>query len=148
MSEKNSKQRINSDSVVRFMLNNKALLILFLLMICAHILTGNSLRWGDGLFFTVNNVSSVARQIVAFTMLGIGFTIVLASGCVDLSVGHMLSFVGVAYAMMSKEMPLFFAIVCALAIGGACGLFNGLISEKLNLVPFIVTLATAQAFRG
>jgi ribose/xylose/arabinose/galactoside ABC-type transport system permease subunit len=134
-------RRLNSDALIRFILNNKALLILILLMILSSTLTG-------GIFFTGSNLSSVSRQVVAFTMLGIGFTVILASGCVDLSVGHMLSFVGVAYALLSKEMPLPFAIILALVLGGLCGLFNGIISEKLKLTSFIVTLATAQVFRG
>ena len=141
MAKQNVKGRFSSDSVIRLVLNNKALLILIVLMIVSQILT-------RGLFFTEANLSSVSRQIVAFTMLGIGFTVVLASGSVDLSVGHMLSFTGVAYAMMSKEMPLFAVILLTLGLGALCGLFNGLIAEKLHLVPFIVTLATAQMFRG
>jgi Ribose/xylose/arabinose/galactoside ABC-type transport systems, permease components len=141
MIKKKDKLRIDSDTIVRVVLNNKALLILISLMILAQIFT-------KGVFFSEANLSSVSRQIVAFTMLGIGFTVVLASGCVDLSVGHMLSFVGVAYALMSKEMPLGMAIILSLALGAMSGFLNGLISEKLRLVPFIVTLATAQIFRG
>ena len=133
--------RLNSDTVVRLILNNKALLILIVLVIVAQAIT-------KGLFLTPDNLSSVSRQIVAFTLLGIGFTVVLASGGVDLSVGHMLSFVGVAYALLSKEMPLPFAIALALVLGALCGFANGVISEKLRLVPFIVTLAMAQVFRG
>jgi len=133
--------RFNSDTVIRFVLNNKALLILFVLVVTSQLLT-------KGLFFSEANLSSVTRQIVSFTMLGIGFTVVLASGVVDLSVGHMLSFVGVAYALMSKQLPLPIAIVLALGLGALCGLFNGMISEKLRLVPFIVTLAMAQVYRG
>ena len=138
---KNNDAVRNSDAVIRLLLNNKALLILIVLIIASQILT-------QGLFLSEANLSSVTRQIVAFTMLGIGFTVVLASGCVDLSVGHMLSFIGVAYAIMSKQLSLPVTILLALVLGALCGLLNGVISEKLKLVPFIVTLATAQVFRG
>lgn len=132
---------ITKDALIRFVLNNKALLILIVLVIVSTLLT-------DGIFLSVMNLSSVTRQIVTIAMLGIGFTVVLASGGVDLSVGHMLSFTGIAYALLSKAMPLPFAIILVILLGIVCGLFNGLISEKLKLAPFIVTLATAQIFRG
>lgn len=123
------------------LLNNKALLILIVLMIVATAAT-------NGLFFTYRNLSSVARQIAVSVLIGLGFTVVLASGGVDLSVGHMLSFVGVVYAIASLHMPLPVAIVCAILVGALCGLLNGSVSECLHLPPFIVTLATAQIFKG
>jgi ribose/xylose/arabinose/galactoside ABC-type transport system permease subunit len=139
---RDSTNSATKDAVIRIILNNKALLILILLMVISQVLT-------DGLFLTTNNISSVSRQVVSSTMLGIGFTVVLASGGVDLSVGHMLSFVGMTYAISLREgAPLFLSIVLALLLGAVSGLLNGLISEKLKLVPFIVTLATAQVFRG
>ena len=146
-----------SDAVIRSVLNNKALLILLVLIIVSVFLT-------SGLFISPTNLASVSRQIVTIAMLGIGFTVVLASGSVDLSVGHMLSFTGVCYAMIlttagksfasimssgaAEALSLLVAIVLTMLIGAGSGLVNGLISEKLKLAPFIVTLATAQIFRG
>lgn len=130
-----------TDNFVTILLNNKALLILLLLMGVSQAIT-------QGLFFSYNNLSSIARQIAVSAMLGIGFTVVLAAGGVDLSVGHMLSFVGVVYAIFSLHMPLFLAVVLAIIVGALCGMVNGTISVKLNLPPFIVTLAMAQVYRG
>lgn len=135
------RSRVIADIITRFVLNNKALFILGVLMVTSQIVT-------KGLFLSPQNLSSVTRQIVASAMLGIGFTVVLASGGVDLSVGHMLSFTGVVYAISSLNIPLILAIIVTIAVGAASGMFNGLISEKLKLPPFIVTLATAQIFRG
>lgn len=129
------------DNWVALLLNNKALLILILLMIVSQILTG-------GLFLSYNNISSIVRQIAVSAMLGIGFTVVLAAGGVDLSVGHMLSFVGVVYAIFTLHMPLPLALLLAIVVGALCGLLNGTISVKLKLPPFIVTLAMAQVYRG
>lgn len=135
------KKPMNKDNLVTILLNNKALLILVILMIFSQIVTG-------GLFFSYHNLSSISRQIAVSAMLGIGFTVVLAAGGVDLSVGHMLSFVGVAYAIFTLHMPLPIAIILAILVGALCGLANGAISEKLKLAPFIVTLAMAQVYRG
>lgn len=137
MNKKNSL----GDRLLGFVLNNKALLILIVLMIVAQIASG-------GLFFTYFNLSSVSRQVAVSMLLGFGFTVVLASSGLDLSVGNMMSLVGVLYAIYTKNMPLPCALVLALASGAALGLFNGLVSVKLNLTPFIVTLATAQIFKS
>lgn len=136
-----SSQKNMRDQITYFISNNKALLILVVLVIVSQIIT-------QGTFFTVRNLSSVTRQIVSSAMLGIGFTVVLASGGVDLSVGHMLSLVGVVYAQMSLTLPFPIALIIALLVGAVCGLFNGVISEKLRLPSFIVTLASAQIFQG
>lgn len=130
-----------SEKLTVFALNNKALLILIVLMIAANIITG-------GLFASYANLSSVSRQVAVSMLLGFGFTVVLASGGLDLSVGNMLSCVGVLYALYSLRMPMGAAIVLALISGCILGLFNGVISIKLELAPFIVTLATAQIFKS
>ena len=48
---------------------------------------------------------------------GFGFTVVLASGGLDLSVGNTLSCVGALYALYSRSMPLVFAILLAMLSG-------------------------------
>ena len=138
MEHKNESVR---SKIMGFALGNKALLILIVLMIVAQFASG-------GLFFTYANLSSVSRQVAVSMLLGFGFTVVLASGGLDLSVGNMMSCVGVLYALYSRSMPLTFAIILALLSGAALGLFNGAVSVKLRLTPFIVTLATAQIFKS
>lgn len=135
------KRNGNSKQLTMVLLNNKALLILIVLVIVAIVMT-------DGLFFSYKNLSSVARQIAVSAMLGLGFTVLLASGSIDLSVGNMLSFLGVVYAIFTLHMPLPIAIVGALIVGAFCGLANGSISIGLGLPPFIVTLAMSQAYKG
>lgn len=135
------KQTSFADRLTSFALGNKALLILIVLMIVAQFAS-------NGLFFTYKNLSSVSRQVAVSMLLGFGLTVVLASGGLDLSVGTMLSCLGVLYALFSRELPLTFAVILALGSGAVFGLFNGLISIKLQLTPFIVTLATAQIFKS
>ena len=130
-----------SSRVMGFVLNNKALMILVVLMVVAQIAS-------HGLFLTYANLSSVSRQVAVSMLLGFGFTVVLASGGLDLSVGNMLSCIGVLYAFYTKAMPLPLALAAALLSGAVLGAFNGVIAVKLRLTPFIVTLATAQIFKS
>ncbi len=134
-------KQANVNPVVTFILNNKALLILLILGLVIQILTG-------GLFFNPSNISSIVRQISTSVVLGVGFTAVLASGGVDLSVGQMLSLMGVLYAHYTLLLPLPVAIIAAVASSVVLGLFNGVLSVTFRLPAFIVTLATAQVFKG
>lgn len=135
----------NGSNLIYFILNNKALLILLVLIAIAQIATnGLFINFKNGL----SNISSVARQVATPAILGIGFTIVLAGGGVDLSVGHMVSVVGVLYALLSLRMPVVFAVLIALVFGAVLGMINGTLSVRFKLAPFILTLATGQAYKG
>ena len=134
-------KRTEVNRAVTFILDNKALLILLILGTAIQILTG-------GLFLNASNISSIVRQISTSVVLGVGFTAVLASGGVDLSVGQMLSLMGILYAHYTLLMPLPLAILAALLSSVLLGCLNGVLSVTFRLPAFIVTLATAQVFKG
>ena len=73
---------------------------------------------------------------------------VMTSGQFDLSIGTMLGLVGVVMARISLIMPLWIALLAGCVLGLICGFFNGFVSHFFKLNPFIVTLATQQAFKG
>ena len=123
------------------LLNNKALVILVILCIASAIISD--------VFFTASNLMNVTRQIAASAVMGIGFTCVIASGNLDLSVGTMLGMLGVIMALFSKTgLPFPVALLLGVAIGAGCGFLNGFIGVKFKLPLFIVTLATGQVFKG
>lgn len=125
-----------------FTLENKALFILIVLAITIALLRDT--------FLTVRNLTNVLRQVCVSCTLGLGFTFVLASGNLDLSVGAMLSLLGVVCAQLSlvEGMPLFVALILTLILGLGLGFLNGFVSMQFHLNPFIVTLASQQMFKG
>lgn len=129
------------DKATIFIMNNKVLLILAVLIIFAFFST-------KGMFGTYSNISSIARQISVSGIVGAGFTAVMAGGGIDLSVGSMVTLIGMIYAGLSLQVPLPFAIVLSILAGAFCGLVNGILSNRFRLPAFIVTLATAQIFKG
>lgn len=131
----------SQDNAILFLINNKSLIILVLLMIAAQIASG-------GLFFGTSNLFSVIRQTTVMCLMGLGFAVVLGAGNLDLSIGHMLGFLSVIYALTALRCSIVVAILVTLAAGVLCGMANGLLSIKLGLTPFILTLATGQMFRG
>ena len=131
---------LSGENIGLFLLNNKALVILVILGVCIGIY--------QPIFFTPYNLMNVVRQISIATVLGIGYTVVMTSGQFDLSIGTMLSFVGVVMAHLSLRMPLWAALLIGSVLGVVCGFINGFVSQHFHLNPFIVTLATQQVYKG
>lgn len=100
-------------------------------------------------FLTTNNIMNVLRQIAQNMFLASGMTMILIAGGIDLSVGAVVGFVGVAVGMMiNAGVPIPLAVLICLGIGAACGCFNGLILSRTTLPPFIVTFALMTILRG
>lgn len=91
---------------------------------------------------TILAMSSIA-------VIAVGMTILLVSGGFDLSVGSVVTFTGVAAALVLKNgEPWFLAMTAAVACGLLVGLGNGLMIAKLRINPFITTLGMMIFIRG
>ncbi|KRM75285.1 ABC transporter permease [Secundilactobacillus collinoides] len=100
-------------------------------------------------FTTLNNIFNVLLQIAQVGTIAVGMTYVILTAGIDLSVGSIVAFDGLAMAMMMKTgVPVVLAILAGLVIGGAIGGLNGFLVAKLNLQPFVATLGTMTMFRG
>lgn len=107
-------------------------------------------RDGQNLFLDPTNLANVVRNISENGIIAIGMTIVILIAGIDLSVGSILGLTATAAAdlLMNRHFGTFSAIVVVLLIGALIGLFNGIISSKLSIQSFIVTLATMSVARG
>jgi rhamnose transport system permease protein len=83
-------------------------------------------------------------------VMALAMTLVIVSGSIDLSVASNLALTAVIVAKLHAEHGVPMAVAAALAplIGGALGLFNGLIITRLGLPSLTVTLATLALYRG
>ena len=108
-------------------------------------------------FLSLTNIFNVIRQVSIIAILACGMTFVILTGGIDLSVGSILGLSGalsagtltfVSNATSNPALAITAAILCALVVGTACGLFNGLFITKGSLPPFIVTLATLTLLSG
>ncbi|MCL5036530.1 MAG: ribose ABC transporter permease [Chloroflexi bacterium] len=101
-------------------------------------------------FTSLANTLNIARQISMITIISVGMTFVIISGGIDLSVGSIVAFTGVAAAIILNathgNIPL--AIAGGLVAGILIGAFNGFIIARFKVPPFIVTLSTMIGFRG
>jgi rhamnose transport system permease protein len=119
----------------------------FLLLILLLILVINSLL-APG-YLTVSNqinlfVLSIEKVILALTM-----TFIIINGEIDLSVASIMGLAAcVAAFLFDKGIAFPAALLVALALGLACGVFNGFWIAKVGLGSLVVTLATQIIYRG
>jgi erythritol transport system permease protein len=121
----------------------------------------------EGKFYTLRNLENLLRQSAVYGTAGLGMTLVIITGGIDLSVGSMvaLSVVVVAWvlnigttsaagneaAYFINQYPIFAPILaCAAGVAAAtlAGLANGSMIVGMRLTSFIVTLGTMGVFRG
>jgi ribose/xylose/arabinose/galactoside ABC-type transport system permease subunit len=107
-----------------------------------------------GKFLQPDNIVRVLRQITYNCVLGVGQTFVIITAGIDLSVGSLVSLTGVAMALFANTLHLHgFALIFAtlafgLAVGALAGYVNAVPVVRLNLPPFITTLAMLQVALG
>ena len=107
-----------------------------------------------GLFLQPSNIVRVLRQITYNCILGVGQTFVIITSGIDLSVGSLVALTGVVAALFANSMhlsgfPLIAAtLLVAVAVGALAGWVNALPVVKLNLPPFITTLAMLEMALG
>ncbi|MEY3997350.1 MAG: Ribose transport system permease protein RbsC [Pseudomonadota bacterium] len=101
-------------------------------------------------FLTTGNLSNILVQASVIALLAGGQTFVILTGGVDLAVGALTALCGaVAGHMMIKlGMPVEWAVLAAVAIGAAVGLFNGYLVAFVGIPSFIVTLGGLTLWRG
>jgi ribose transport system permease protein len=131
-----------SGGLRRLLLDNGALTALIVLVVAMSALSGD--------FLTTDNLLNVGVQAAVTAILAFGVTFVIVSAGIDLSVGSVaaLSATVLAWSATSAGVPVFVAVLLAIATGIACGLVNGILISYGKLPPFIATLAMLSVARG
>jgi ribose transport system permease protein len=100
-------------------------------------------------FFSLSNISNIIVQSSIIAIVGIGQTLVILSGGINLSVGSTVSFVGILTGLLllsGTGIPL--AVVIVLAVGGASGFLTGFVIAYGRVPSFIVTLGMMSILTG
>jgi ribose/xylose/arabinose/galactoside ABC-type transport system permease subunit len=101
-------------------------------------------------FFSQAVVVNILNQTSIYIIAGVGMTLVLTSGGIDISIGSIIGLTAtiMGLLMIDQGMPAVVAIVVALLVGALCGAFNGFLVAVVKVPPIIVTLGTLTFFRG
>ncbi|PIO96729.1 ABC transporter permease [Pleomorphomonas carboxyditropha] len=115
-------------------------LVPFLLLAAVIAIFGTAING----FFAPASLLDTTRQLGEFLIVVIGLTIVMLGGGIDLSVGsiYALSVFMSVVGIYLWELPASLALVLAIATGGLCGAFNGVLIGYLRLRAFLTTLVT------
>jgi len=127
--------------LLKFVLNNKALILLVIAFLVSVI-------WTGGNTISRFNLTSLMRQMPAYAIMAVGYTVIFTTGQFDMSAGSVLSLCTIVYATLSLHYPLAVAIFCVMLLSVAVGLVNGVIIRTFNLNAFVLTLATGQMIDG
>ena len=130
-------------------LANPQLLALIGVLLINWLLFPNFFRitWQDGRLF--GSLIDVLNRGAPVAILAIGMVGVIATKGVDLSVGAVMAMAGaVAATLVVAGYPAPVAVAAALAVGLACGLWNGFLVAVLDIQPIVATLVLMVAGRG
>ena len=105
------------------------------------------------IFLTQDHVQNVLLLPSAFVpplVLATALTFVLSMGDFDLSFGSMVGLSGATAValMVNFNQPVWVAILAALGVGAAVGLFNGYIIAYVGASSFVITLAGLVGLKG
>jgi ribose transport system permease protein/L-arabinose transport system permease protein len=100
-------------------------------------------------FFAPRNLMNIGMNLSVVGLLGVGMTVVIVSGALDISVGSIAGVASVLSAMLVTYVgTVAGGIVVGILAGAALGVVNAAIIAYLRVNAVVATLATLSAYRG
>jgi galactofuranose transport system permease protein len=122
------------------------LLALFILIVFNAFFTNN--------FLTLQTLNVNLTQVATIVIVGVGMTLVIATGGIDLSVGSLMAISGALAPMLfmnpaiAPALGIVLAFTLPVLAAGVGGLFNGVLVTRFGIQPIIATLVLYIAGRG
>ena len=123
--------------------------ILRLLAIFVIIIAVSGITKGTS-FLNVGNLQSMAKTLTEYGLMAVGCGITMISGGIDLSTVYIANLCGIVAGLTMNEsgFSIVVAIIVALIVGAACGIFNGFLVSVLKIPAMLATLGTYQLYMG
>lgn len=137
------KSEKNQLGMIRQLWSKYSIIFVFIILfaICALLTNGKFAEW--------KNITTIFRNSSTIGIIALGMTFVIISGGIDLSSGPVMATAGLILVNLQKSgAPLVLAILACIAVASAFGFINGIITTKIKVPPFIVTLATGIIARS
>ena len=108
-------------------------------------------------FATWQTLNVNLTQVCAIVIVGVGMTLVIATGGIDLSVGSLMAiagalapliFLGGLFPLPSAGVGVALAFILPVLAAGAFGWFNGWLITRFRVQPIVATLVLFIAGRG
>ena len=108
-------------------------------------------------FNSVISITDLLVHVAPTLILGVGMTLVIATGGIDISVGSVMGLTGIlTYLIFSGKLfgihnivlGTIVAIPIALAVATLIGVFNGVLVTRFKVQPIVATLISLITVRG
>jgi galactofuranose transport system permease protein len=108
-------------------------------------------------FVSIQTLNVNLTQVATIVIVGVGMTLVIATGGIDLSVGSLMAisgaiapliFLGTAVHINEIHVAVAVGMFTAILVAGAFGWFNGWLITRFRIQPIIATLVLFIAGRG
>ena len=104
---------------------------------------------GTPYFLDVSNLLTVVLQTTVIGIMAIGVTYVIITSGIDLSLGSVMAFSGVAVGLAASiGLPLWMCVLSGALAGLLCGCLSGFLVTRAAIPPFIATLGLMMSVRG
>lgn len=115
---------------------------LVVLIIFFTIASPNFMQW--------SNIVGILLSTAVIGILALGATFVIITGGIDLSVGTVMTISSVMTGLIivNADLPIVVGIIGGILTGAFCGMLCGLAITKLQIPPFVATLAMMMIAKG
>ncbi len=117
-----------------------ALVMLLFFVIFNSLFTSN--------FFAVGTLNNIITQICPTILCGMGMTLVISTGGIDIGVGSVMALCGVITAKYMTGIGILPALILGVLASLVVGCVNGFCVGKLKLQAMVITLGMQLAIRG
>ena len=107
---------------------------------------GNSLLTRN--FFSIVTVQNIISQCTTTVLLGVGMTIVIATGGINISVGSVMAMCAMVAAKMISQGYMLQGMLAGMLLAIFCGAITGYIIIKFDIQPMIASLSMMFMLRG
>lgn len=107
---------------------------------------GNSLFTAN--FFSMITVQNILSQCATTVLLGVGMTVVIATGGINISVGSVMAVAAMIAAKLIREGHMLPGMLAGAVVVTACGALTGYVIIKFDVQPMIASLSMMFILRG
>jgi len=106
-----------------------------------------SITVGDR-FLTLESQLNILRQTAFVSIMAFGTTFALSAGEIDLSIGQVVGLSAMVTAVLLRDASAAVAVPAGLLVGVGVGLANGLLTTRLRVPSFLITLGMSGIVGG
>ena len=134
--QKQTSQKTN----IGYIVSEYGAIIAFFLLFGVNILITNN-------FLSIRTVWNILTQAATSILLGLGMTVVIATGGINISVGSGMALTAMVSAIFISKGNIALGLFLGLMVGILFGIITGFIVIKMKIQPMIVSLSMMFVMR-